>query len=51
MDKLRRCEARDTNGHRCKRHLNHVVEVRESETGLALPDGTDDKHRAFGKEW
>lgn len=48
VDKLRRCEARDRSGHRCRKHLFHLVEV-PTERGVELEP--DAKHRAFGKEW
>lgn len=51
MDKLRRCEARDKNGHRCRKHVMHLRET-NSEHGVELPaESEGGKHRAFGKEW
>ena len=49
-DKLRRCEARDDRGHRCRKHLFHLREV-PTERGVELPAEEGAKHRAFGKEW
>jgi hypothetical protein len=49
-DKLRRREARDKDGHRCRKHLWHLLEV-PTERGVELPADEGDKHRAFGKEW
>lgn len=47
MDKLRRCEARDKHGHRCKKHLFHLREVPTGVELPAEPEGED--HIAFGK--
>lgn len=49
VDKLRRCPARDTDGHRCKKHIYHLREV-QTQRGVELP-AEDGNHRAFGKEW
>ena len=49
-DKLRRCEARDKDGHRCSKHLFHLIEV-PTERGVELQADEGAIHRAFGKEW
>lgn len=52
MDVFRRCQARDKDGHRCKRHLFHLREVPTGINGLELPaEAEGDKHIAFGREF
>jgi len=50
-DKLRRCEARDRDGHRCRKHVFHLREI-PTGRGTEMPaDDEGAKHRAFGREW
>lgn len=51
MDKLRRCEARDKDGHRCKKHLLHLREVPTGRGVELPPESEGDKHTAFGRQW
>jgi hypothetical protein len=49
IDKLRRCEARDQDGHRCNKHVLHATEVKGK---LELPkDPAAQLHSAFKRTW
>ena len=50
MDKLRRCEARDKDGHRCRKHVLHLREI-ASGRGVELPAELTAGHRAFGRDF
>lgn len=50
IDKMRRCEDRDEDGHRCNKHLYHARETKGGK--LELPkDPEAQLHSAFGKRW